>query len=208
MLAPPWLAAICIVVALVLSQWWLAAILAIPAVFRSLTRILPMSWLLVRERDDAALAHAVAELPEGLRAASNPTSTIHLVAQAAAERPDFWENAVIGTPDDDDGGTLAVGETGWTVYAAEAVAFAWHLHRDHDVPLDRQTLAVCAASIPGSAAERWLNPGHLGGFGLASELLELDVTRLSEAFKAFAGSAEGAGIMQRIEAITRGDRSR
>jgi hypothetical protein len=207
---PLWLEAACVVVALVLGQWWLAAILGVCVAGRAVPRLVPVSAMLP-ERDDAALARAVAQLPPEVAARLRDeggavVSTVRIVELAAAERHDIWENAVIGTPDPDDGARLLIDGQTWTSCAAEAVAFGGLLCQERGVAVSLQALAASAVLLPECAAAGWLNPGHLSAIELVASIVELDDVRIAQTLRRFVTSVEGADAMRRIEARLRADR--
>jgi hypothetical protein len=206
---PLWLDVVCVIAALVLGQWWLAAILGLTTVGRAVPRLVRLSTMLP-ERDDAALAAAVARLPEPLaarlRSAGQVVSTVRLVELAAAEQPAIWADAVIGTPPADDGVRLTIQGYQWTSGAAEAVALGLRLCAERGVPLDAQALAGAAVLLPESAASGWLNPGHLSAIELVGNLVELDDSRIVQTLQRFLSSPEGVDAMRRIEARLRADR--
>jgi tetratricopeptide (TPR) repeat protein len=209
------LPALCVALACVVLQEYLVAALVTAALVTH--RLGSLGALLRKTKlDPDALAQEVSALPAPLFAelraiaGEGALTTRDLVQAAGVEEGPSMEGRDPG-PGAFDGPLLPDGRGGLcSQYAAEAIALARLLCTQLRRPLNLRLLAICAGTIPLSAAAEWATGGRSG-----PELDEgLDPDQMVRALFALTDSPAGGDLLRRVEIVEmapaglRGERSR
>jgi tetratricopeptide (TPR) repeat protein len=198
-LAGTWLDLCVIIVAVLLQQWAIAALVAVNILLRGVPRL--ALALSDRPPDPTALAEQLAGLDDSLvarlrAAAVGGTITTREMVLVAAGMGALDLRGKDPGSRAFDGPLVEDGRSGpWSQYAVEALAVARALARPGVRSLDDALLATSATLIPLSAAAEW------AGLGPGDRDPGISSAELVEAMRVVADSPVGTDLLRRIEIV-------